>query len=242
MDLSKVTFPTFVLEPRSMLECMTDFMAHPVLMVLIFGWVSHPGGCSAAPICTPHICACAYVVAPLPGTNMPIVMLFPFRASHSYVIFRPNRSTDRCEDPKEHFIQYYAGRHIEPKGDKKPWAIPFSLPFACLTPLLSTRICLCTINTTPSWASSSDAAMTTRMARGGFTSQSKVRLYSCSVPRHTFIFTRSPQFHIIHLYPPSTTFHLRLPANKVAIVGELRPKSKFLGKSVSTTMEGAAYR
>jgi hypothetical protein len=34
MDLSKVTFPTFVLEPRSMLERITDFMSHPDL---IFG-------------------------------------------------------------------------------------------------------------------------------------------------------------------------------------------------------------
>ena len=36
MDLHKVTFPTFVLEPRSMLERITDFMAHPDL---IFGSV-----------------------------------------------------------------------------------------------------------------------------------------------------------------------------------------------------------
>ena len=35
MDLSKVTFPTFVLEPRSMLERITDFMSHPDL---IFGY------------------------------------------------------------------------------------------------------------------------------------------------------------------------------------------------------------
>ena len=57
MDLSKVTFPTFVLEPRSMLERITDFMAHPDL---IFGWVLVPScillllrvGCSAAPACT----------------------------------------------------------------------------------------------------------------------------------------------------------------------------------------------
>jgi len=34
MDLSRVTFPTFVLEPRSMLERITDFMSHPDL---IFG-------------------------------------------------------------------------------------------------------------------------------------------------------------------------------------------------------------
>ena len=49
MDLSKVTFPTFVLEPRSMLERITDFMAHPDL---IFGWV--------VPSCIPrwHVAAC----------------------------------------------------------------------------------------------------------------------------------------------------------------------------------------
>lgn len=34
MDLSKVTLPTFVLEPRSMLERITDFLSHPEL---IFG-------------------------------------------------------------------------------------------------------------------------------------------------------------------------------------------------------------
>lgn len=37
MDLNKVTFPTFVLEPRSMLERITDFMSHPEL---VFGCVS----------------------------------------------------------------------------------------------------------------------------------------------------------------------------------------------------------
>lgn len=28
MDLSKISFPTFVLEPRSLLERITDFMSH----------------------------------------------------------------------------------------------------------------------------------------------------------------------------------------------------------------------
>ena len=32
-DLSKVTLPTFVLEPRSMLERITDFMSHPELIL-----------------------------------------------------------------------------------------------------------------------------------------------------------------------------------------------------------------
>jgi hypothetical protein len=33
MDLHKVTFPTFVLEPRSMLERVTDFLAHPEFII-----------------------------------------------------------------------------------------------------------------------------------------------------------------------------------------------------------------
>ncbi len=35
-DLSKVTLPTFVLEPRSMLERITDFMSHPELILEYF--------------------------------------------------------------------------------------------------------------------------------------------------------------------------------------------------------------
>ena len=35
-----------------------------------------------------------------------------------------------------------------------------------------------------------------------------------------------------------SAFYYVSPANKVAVIGELRPKSKFLGNSVSTTMEG----
>lgn len=33
MDLHKVPFPTFVLEPRSMLERITDFVSHPNLIM-----------------------------------------------------------------------------------------------------------------------------------------------------------------------------------------------------------------
>ena len=35
-----------------------------------------------------------------------------------------------------------------------------------------------------------------------------------------------------------SAFYYISPANKVCILGELRPKSKFLGNSVSTVMEG----
>lgn len=36
MDLTKIALPTFVLEPRSLLERITDFFSHPDL---IFGYV-----------------------------------------------------------------------------------------------------------------------------------------------------------------------------------------------------------
>lgn len=39
-------------------------------------------------------------------------------------------------------------------------------------------------------------------------------------------------------HPPISAFYYVSPANKVAVVGELRPKSRFLGNSVSTFMEG----
>jgi hypothetical protein len=35
MDLSKITLPTFILEPRSMLEKLTDFMTHGELLALV---------------------------------------------------------------------------------------------------------------------------------------------------------------------------------------------------------------
>ena len=39
-------------------------------------------------------------------------------------------------------------------------------------------------------------------------------------------------------HPPISAFYYTSPANKVTIIGELRPKSRFLGNSVSTIMEG----
>ncbi|KAF8977657.1 hypothetical protein BGZ46_007228, partial [Entomortierella lignicola] len=32
-DLHRITLPTFVLEPRSMLERITDFMSHPEIII-----------------------------------------------------------------------------------------------------------------------------------------------------------------------------------------------------------------
>ncbi|KAI0073751.1 Oxysterol-binding protein [Panus rudis PR-1116 ss-1] len=135
MDLSKVTFPTFVLEPRSMLERITDFMSHPDL---IFG-------------------------------------------------------AENCDDPEERFIrvlQYYlAGWHIKPKGVKKPYNPVLGEFFRC---------------------------------RYDYKDGTKGFYIAEQVSHH----------------PPISAFYYISPENKVAIVGELRPKSKFLGNSVSTQMEG----
>jgi len=70
MDLQKITFPTFVLEPRSLLERITDFMAHPELMFKY--------ACLPPPLCvpasldekadrrmmTPHTFFCSLLVGP----------------------------------------------------------------------------------------------------------------------------------------------------------------------------------
>ncbi|EIN13332.1 Oxysterol-binding protein [Punctularia strigosozonata HHB-11173 SS5] len=135
MDLSKVTFPTFVLEPRSMLERITDFMAHPDLL---FG-------------------------------------------------------AEKVTDPEERFLrvlQYYlAGWHIKPKGVKKPYNPVLGEFFRC----------------------------------------------SYDYPDGTQGFYIAEQ---VSHHPPISAFFYTSPAKKVSVVGELRPKSRFLGNSVSTIMDG----
>lgn len=44
--------------------------------------------------------------------------------------------------------------------------------------------------------------------------------------------------NVVSHHPPVSAYFYISPANKVRIIGELRPKSKFLGNSVSTVMEG----
>ncbi|KAF8624819.1 hypothetical protein AX15_005706 [Amanita polypyramis BW_CC] len=135
MDLSRVTFPTFVLEPRSMLERITDFMSHPDL---IFG-------------------------------------------------------ADELDSAEERFIrvlQYYlSGWHIKPKGVKKPY-----------NPILG-------------------------------------EFFRCryDYPNGTQGFYIAEQ---VSHHPPISAFFYISPANRVHIIGELRPKSRFLGNSVATVMDG----
>ncbi|KIO23185.1 hypothetical protein M407DRAFT_244881 [Tulasnella calospora MUT 4182] len=135
MDLQKVSFPTFVLEPRSMLERITDFMSHPEL---VFG-----------------------------AENIP--------------------------EPEERFVQvlsyYLSGWHIKPKGVKKPYNPVLGEIFRC---------------------------------RYEYPDGTKGFYIAEQVSHH----------------PPISAYFYISPHNKVRIAGELRPKSRFLGNSVATMMEG----
>ncbi|CAH7688287.1 hypothetical protein PPACK8108_LOCUS23230 [Phakopsora pachyrhizi] len=137
MDLHKVTLPTFVLEPRSMLERITDFLSHPDL---IFG-------------------------------------------------------ASRHEDPTERFIQalryYLAGWHIKPKGVKKPYNPILGEIFRC---------------------------------RYDYPDGSQGFYVAEQVSHH----------------PPVSAFYYASPDNQIEIWGDLRPKSKFLGNSAATIMEGTS--
>ncbi|MBW0503603.1 hypothetical protein O181_043318 [Austropuccinia psidii MF-1] len=137
MDLHKVTLPTFVLEPRSMLERITDFLSHPDL---IFG-------------------------------------------------------ASRHEHATERFIQvlryYLAGWHIKPKGVKKPYNPILGEFFRC---------------------------------RYEYPDGSQGFYISEQVSHH----------------PPISAFYYASPDNQIEIWGDLRPKSKFLGNSAATIMEGTS--
>ncbi|KAI8636831.1 hypothetical protein BD408DRAFT_425466 [Parasitella parasitica] len=135
MDLHRVTLPTFVLEPRSMLERVTDFMSHPELLI----------------------------------------------------------EASTKPDPLERFlgvVRYFlSGWHIKPKGVKKPY-----------NPVLG-EIFRCKYN----YSNGTEA-----------------------------IYVAEQVCH----HPPISAYYYGSPENGVYIQGDLRPKSKFLGNSAATLMEG----
>ncbi|PKK64014.1 Oxysterol-binding protein [Rhizophagus irregularis] len=135
MDLHRVTLPTFVLEPRSMLERITDFMSHPELIL-----------------------------------NVP-----------------------KEEDPVNRFVNvvryYLSGWHIKPKGVLKPY-----------NPVLGERF----------------------RARWQFADNTEALFVSEQVSHH----------------PPISAYYYVSPENNIIIVGDIRPKSKFLGNSAATLMQG----
>ncbi|KAF2875888.1 oxysterol binding protein [Massariosphaeria phaeospora] len=136
-DLSRVTLPTFILEPRSMLERITNFMAHP-------------------------------------DTLLPMTTI---------------------EDPIQRFVAvvkfYLSGWHIKPPGVKKP-----------LNPILGEIF-------TGYW----DYPDGTR----GY--------YISEQTSH---------------HPPKSSYFYMAPEHHIRIDGTLKPRSKFLGNSAASMMEGIA--
>ncbi|KAG8744915.1 hypothetical protein FRC10_009285 [Ceratobasidium sp. 414] len=180
MDLQRVAFPTFVLEPRSMLERITDFMSHPDL---IFGAENDPS-------------------------------------------------------PEERFVRvlryYLSGWHIKPKGVKKP-------SVACSFAGRHRELLIYPYPTTSPTILSIFLLHSYNPVLGEF--------FRCryDYPDGTQAFYIAEQ---VSHHPPISAYFYISPANKastpllhlgmylVRIVGELRPKSKFLGNSVMTVMEG----
>ncbi|KAF8463167.1 putative oxysterol binding protein [Kalaharituber pfeilii] len=136
-DLSRITLPTFILEPKSMLERITNFMQHPETLL------------------------------PMP----------------------------QIEDPVERFISvvkfYLSGWHIKPVGVKKP-----------LNPCLG-------------------------------------EFFTCywEFPNNTQAFYISEQ---TSHHPPKSSYFYMSPENHIRIDGTLKPRSKFLGNSAASMMEGIA--
>jgi len=136
-DLSRVVLPTFILEPRSMLERITNFMCHPEMLL------------------------------PIP----------------------------ELDDPVDRFVSvvkfYLSGWHIRPPGVKKP-----------LNPILG-------------------------------------EVHSCywDLPDGTKAYYISEQ---TSHHPPKSSYFYMAPSHHIRIDGTLKPRSKFLGNSAASLMEGIA--
>lgn len=136
-DLSRVVLPTFILEPRSMLERITNFMCHPEMLL------------------------------PIP----------------------------KIDDPTERFVSvvkfYLSGWHIRPPGVKKP-----------LNPILG-EVFTCY------W---------------DFPDQTRAYYISEQTSHH----------------PPKSSYFYMAPDHHIRVDGTLKPRSKFLGNSAASMMEGTA--
>ncbi|KAI8359723.1 hypothetical protein B0O80DRAFT_381915 [Mortierella sp. GBAus27b] len=134
-DLHRITLPTFVLEPRSMLERITDFMSHPEII----------------------------------------------------------NKANQLQNPVERFVAvtryFLSGWHIKPKGVKKPY-----------NPILGEVF----------------------RSRWTFSDNTEAFYVAEQVSHH----------------PPISAYYYTSPENNLTILGDLKPKSKFLGNSAATLMQG----
>ncbi|KAI9031933.1 hypothetical protein CLU79DRAFT_693763 [Phycomyces nitens] len=135
MDLHRVTLPTFVLEPRSMVERITDFMSHPNLIL----------------------------------------------------------NANEIDDPLERFIAvvryFLSGWHIRPRGVKKPYNPVLGEFFRCR--------------------------------------------YSYEDGTQGFYLSEQVSHH-----PPVSSYFYTCPEHHITVTGDIKPKSRFLGNSVATLMQG----
>ena len=118
-------------------------------------------------------------------------------------------------------LQYYlAGWHIKPKGVKKPCAV--SPSYLRSSPNVSV---LCRVDTTPSWANSSDVATTIRMGRMGFTLPNKVRIEfppdNIPVSNLSYSFTSSTYIRLLLRFTREQGFHRRRAPTKVQVSRQL---------------------
>ncbi|KAF4994178.1 hypothetical protein FGRMN_5952 [Fusarium graminum] len=137
-DLSRVVLPTFILEPRSMLERITNFMCHPEMLL------------------------------PIPT----------------------------IDDPVERFVSvvkfYLSGWHIRPAGVKKP-----------LNPILG-EIFTC--------------------------------YWDLENGKRAYYISEQTSHH-----PPKSSYFYMAPDHHIRIDGTLKPRSRFLGNSAASLMEGIAF-
>ncbi|CAG8673523.1 11979_t:CDS:2 [Funneliformis mosseae] len=177
MDLHRVTLPTFVLEPRSMLERITDFMSHPELILrYVLCKILYTSRTAFEHFLTEQVSLVKFQVAHL--------ML-----KYQNIVY----SVSKEEDPVKRFVNvmryYLSGWHIKPKGVKKPY-----------NPVLGEHF----------------------RARWQFPDNTEALFVSEQVSHH----------------PPISAYYYASPENNLIIAGDIRPKSKFLGNSAATLMQG----
>lgn len=137
-------------------------------------------------------------------------------------------------------LQYYlAGWHIKPKGVKKPWVLRFPLHLISFRTLFRRKhrynpvlgeFFRCRYD----YADGTQGFYIAEQGKSAVHTQPRTYHVPCTAFDHLTSFDVS----IVSHHPPISAFFYISPQNHVCILGELRPKSKFLGNSVSTTMEG----
>ncbi|KAJ1814017.1 Oxysterol-binding protein OBPa [Coemansia sp. RSA 2599] len=144
MDLSRITFPTFVLEPRSFTERVTDFMSHPdflinedpverfigVVKYYMSGWHIHPKGVKKPynPVlgeffrsrCTFDDSSSAFFVAEQVSHHPPITAMFYHCPDHHIAIEGDLRPKSRFFGNSVGMIlEGYAKIHFERWGGEE---------------------------------------------------------------------------------------------------------------------------